>query len=65
MHPPMPARTRKPEADNPNKPLVEGPRKPEQAGTANLPPPLFGVLVVAGLVVTCLLYTSPSPRDRS
>ena len=48
----MPARTRKPEADNPNKPLVEGPRKPEQASGANLPPPLFGVLIVAGLVVT-------------
>ena len=47
----MPARTRKPEAGNPNKPLVEATRKPEQAGPANLPPPLFGVLVVAGLVV--------------
>ena len=47
----MPARTRKPRR-RPNKPLVEGPRKPEQAGSANLPPPLFGVLVVAGLVVT-------------
>jgi predicted PurR-regulated permease PerM len=48
----MPARTRKPEADNPNKPLVEGPRKPEQAGNANLPPPLFGILILAGLVVS-------------
>jgi AI-2 transport protein TqsA len=48
----MPARTRKPEADNPNKPLVQGPRKPEQASDSNLPPPLFGILVLAGLVVT-------------
>ena len=46
----MPASTRKPDDDN--EPLVEGPKKPEQAGAANLPPPLFGVLVVAGLVVT-------------
>ena len=48
----MPApRTRKPEADNPNKPLVQGPRKPEQASESNLPPPLFGILILAGLVV--------------
>ncbi|HWI00405.1 MAG TPA: AI-2E family transporter [Propionibacteriaceae bacterium] len=48
----MPApRTRKPEADNPNKPLVQGPRKPEQASDTNLPPPLFGILILAGLVV--------------
>ena len=47
----MPARTQKPGADNPNKPLVQGPRKPEQAGNANLPPPLFGILILAGLVV--------------
>ena len=47
----MPARTPKPEAGDPNKPLVQGPRKPEQAGNANLPPPLFGILILAGLVV--------------
>ena len=47
----MPARTRKTEADNPNKPLVDAPRKPEQAGDRNLPPPLFGILILAGLVV--------------
>jgi predicted PurR-regulated permease PerM len=47
----MPARSRKPEGDNPNQPLVQAPRKPEQAGNENLPPPLFGVLILAGLVV--------------
>src|SRR5918997_1266073 len=46
----MPARTRKSEADT-NKPLVDAPRKPEQAGDRNLPPPLFGILILAGLVV--------------
>ena len=47
----MPARPRKPEAGNPNQPLVDAPRKPEQAGNENLPPPLFGILILAGLVV--------------
>src|SRR3712207_3814608 len=47
----MPTRTRKPEADNPDKELVDSPRKPEQAGDRNLPPPLFGILILAGLVV--------------
>src|SRR3712207_1844815 len=47
------ARTRKPEADNPpNKELVDAPRKPEQGSPdRNLPPPLFGILILAGLVV--------------
>jgi AI-2 transport protein TqsA len=47
----MPARPPKPEADNPNEPLVDAPRKPEQASDTNLPPPLFGILILAGLVV--------------
>jgi AI-2 transport protein TqsA len=47
----MPARPPKPEADDPKEPLVDAPRKPEQASDTNLPPPLFGVLIVAGLVV--------------
>jgi AI-2 transport protein TqsA len=47
----MPARPRKPEADNRNAPLVQAPRKPEQGGDRNLPPPLFGILILAGLVV--------------
>jgi AI-2 transport protein TqsA len=45
------ARSSKPEADNPNQNLVQAPRKPEQAGDKNLPPPLFGILILAGLVV--------------
>ena len=28
------------------------------------PSPSAGMTIIAGLVVTCLLYTSPSPRDR-
>jgi AI-2 transport protein TqsA len=47
----MPARPPKPEADSPNEPLVDAPRKPEQASDTNLPPPLFGILILAGLVV--------------
>jgi AI-2 transport protein TqsA len=47
----MPARNRQPEAGNPNKQLVDAPRKPEQASDRNLPPPLFGILILAGLVV--------------
>jgi AI-2 transport protein TqsA len=40
-----------PDPPSPDTDLVDAPRRPEQAGRANLPPPLFGVLVVAGLVV--------------
>lgn len=35
----------------PNPDLVDAPRTPEQGGGDTLPPPLFGVLVVAALVV--------------
>jgi AI-2 transport protein TqsA len=47
----MPARPPKPEADDRNEALVQAPPKPEQAGNENLPPPLFGILILAGLVV--------------
>jgi AI-2 transport protein TqsA len=47
----MPARPSQPEADDRNGPLVQAPRQPEQAGNENLPPPLFGILILAGLVV--------------
>jgi AI-2 transport protein TqsA len=48
----MPApRTRKPETDKSNKELVDAPRRPEQASDRNLAPPLFGILILAGLVV--------------
>jgi AI-2 transport protein TqsA len=47
----MPARPPKPEADDQNGALVQAPPKPEQAGNENLPPPLFGILILAGLVV--------------
>jgi AI-2 transport protein TqsA len=40
-----------PDLPSPDSDLVEAPRRSEQAGKTNLPPPLFGVLVVAGLVV--------------
>ena len=40
-----------PDPPGPDTDLVDAPKRPEQAGNANLPPPLFGVLVVAGLVV--------------
>jgi predicted PurR-regulated permease PerM len=40
-----------PDPPGPDSDLVDAPRRPEQAGKDNLPPPLFGVLVVAGLVV--------------
>ena len=40
-----------PDPPGPDTDLVDAPRRPEQAGGDNLPPPLFGVLVVAGLVV--------------
>ncbi len=40
-----------PDPPGPDSDLVDAPKRPEQAGNANLPPPLFGVLVVAGLFV--------------
>ena len=40
-----------PDQPGPDTDLVDAPRRPEQAGRGNLPPPLFGVLIVAGLVV--------------
>ena len=40
-----------PDPPGPDTDLVDAPKRPEQAGDANLPPPLFGVLVVAGLFV--------------
>jgi AI-2 transport protein TqsA len=41
----------KPDPRGPDTDLVDAPKRPEQGGDANLPPPLFGVLVVAGLFV--------------
>src|SRR5215212_6375368 len=40
-----------PDEPGPDTDLVDAPKRPEQGGDANLPPPLFGVLVVAGLFV--------------
>ncbi|HZA74135.1 MAG TPA: AI-2E family transporter [Propionibacteriaceae bacterium] len=40
-----------PDPPGPDSDLVDAPKRPEQGGDANLPPPLFGVLVVAGIVV--------------
>jgi len=40
-----------PDPRGPATDLVDAPKRPEQGGDANLPPPLFGVLVVAGLFV--------------
>ena len=40
-----------PDPPGPDSDLVDAPKRPEQGGDANLPPPLFGVLVVAGLFV--------------
>jgi hypothetical protein len=40
-----------PDEPGPDTDLVDAPKRPEQAGDANLPPPLFGVVIVAGLFV--------------
>ena len=40
-----------PDEPGPDTDLVDAPKRPEQAGDSNLPPPLFGVLIVAGLFV--------------
>jgi AI-2 transport protein TqsA len=40
-----------PDPPSPNPDLVDAPKRPEQGGDANLPPPLFGVLIVASLFV--------------
>jgi AI-2 transport protein TqsA len=40
-----------PDPPGPDTDLVDAPKRPEQGGDANLPPPLFGVLIVAGLFV--------------
>jgi AI-2 transport protein TqsA len=40
-----------PDPPGPDTDLVDAPKRPEQGGDGNLPPPLFGVLVVASLFV--------------
>jgi AI-2 transport protein TqsA len=40
-----------PDPPGPDTDLVDAPKRPEQGGDANLPPPLFGILIIAGIVV--------------